>query len=167
MDSDSDWDELDIAAEVVDVAAELTELRAGVAAAGDEDSYFHVIVRGGAWTLEHKGVPTDACAGKARGGLARTWCRSFKFPAMASMSFKKYSREGALELAREYCRRGTFFFRLWLDVEGAGEEFKYTQANVDSYAPHPDWAVFKASVPVGSVSHRRAVKLDALKPRLG
>ena len=165
---DSDWDELDIAAEVIDVVGELSEIRAGIAALGDEDSYFFVMVRGGAWTAEKKGVAADACAGKARSGLPKTWCRFYNFPVMASASFKKYGREAAMELAREFCRRGQFYFRMWLLSEGfSHDDFVYTRAQVNSYVPHADWVEFLAGLGAGSVTYRRAVKLAALHPRIG
>ena len=164
---DSDWDELDIGAEVIDVGGEISEMRAGIAALDDEDSYFFVMVRGGAWTLEHKGVAADACAGKARAGLPRTWCNDFKYPMMLSASFKRYDRDGAMELAREYCRRGHFFFRLWLESDALAVEFAYTQAHIDSYVPHPDWIAYLEGVAAGSFGHKRAVKVNGLYPRLG
>ena len=167
LNSDSDWDELDIEHELVDIAAELSEARAGIAASEGEDGYFYVMVRGGKWTLEHKGVVADACAGKARGGLPVSWCKYFKYPTMASASFQKYTRDRALELSREFCRRSTYFFRLWLDSGLSYEVFRYTQAHVDAYVRHPDWAAFMTDVPAGSTSHKRAVKLDALVPKIG
>jgi hypothetical protein len=152
----------------VDVAAELVEARAGmVAADGDDEGFFYVMVRGGKWTYEAKGVAADACAGKARAGVASTWCKSFKFPRMFSGSFMMYTRERCLEMSREYCRRATYYLRLWLESGLSRGDFKYTQAHVDAYVPHPDWAAYMASVPAGSASHRRALKLDGLKPKLG
>ena len=110
-DTESDHSSLHIGEEVVDVAAELAELRAGIRPSAGAYDWFCVQVRGGHWTAERFGVPADSIAGRARGGLANTWCDMYGFQKGKYFKVSQYARDGGFELAREYCRRASFFFK--------------------------------------------------------
>ena len=79
--------------------------------------------------------------------------------------FSKFGQDAANELAREYCRRGEYFFCLYLDAED--EAFAYTDAHVQAYPESPAWVSFREGLVAGSVTHRRAMELQRAVPRFG
>ena len=165
--ADSENSELDIAEEAIDVAADLAELRAGTALEGAEEAFFYVQVRGGRWTAKNKGVVADSAMGRARGGMATSWCKVYDFPRMKVFSFSRHTPEGALEMAREYCRRAHYFFKFFMDCEEGWEEFTYNQAHLDGYTWHLDWLNFMCELPEGCESFKRGTEVQEICPRLG
>ncbi len=51
--------------------------------------------------------------------------------------FRKYTREGATHLAKEYCRRSHYFFMRWLNSDD--EDFQFTEAVTDEYQEQEEW----------------------------
>ena len=98
VDEKSDFDEADLAG-----------IRDELAWDEAEDAHFYLHILGGKWTKDNKGVAADAAGGYARKGSPTDWCKLFNWPRSASFMFNKYGRDGATELAKEYCRRSHFF----------------------------------------------------------
>ena len=165
-DTDSEHSSLDIAAEVVDVAAELAELRAGSRVGDEDEDYFYLQIRGGALTKKYKKVVADSASGRARAGVATLWCTRYKFPRSKTFSFKKYDPEPAKELAREYTRRASFFFKLWFDSD-EWVDFVYDQSHIEAYEWHREWLDFMCEVDVDSTTFRMGTAVQELAPKLG
>ena len=106
--------------------------------------FFFVHINGGDWAEANRGVAADSVGGYARAWLCSEWCVRFEFPVRNSFALTCYGREGGNELAREYCRRGHYFLKLWLD---GGDAFWYEQAHLDSYVESPEFASLVARVP--------------------
>ena len=81
--------------------------------------------------MEHRGEAADGCSGFARGGAVQRWCRRHGIPRQAAFYFGKYGRDAACELAREFCRRGEYFYQL--DLEAEDDNFEYTDSHVSAY----------------------------------
>lgn len=132
---------------------------------GQAEEFFFCRILGGAWTMANRGVAADAVAGYAKPGVAKDWCRSYGFPLQASFAFSRYGREGANQLAREYCRRGHFFLRLWLQH---GADFQYRQEHLHAYQECDEWRQWVEGLPqVQGWNQQRAEQMRALAPRLG
>ena len=132
---------------------------------GHEDLYFHVVRRGGAWTMAHVGVAVDSIRGEARGVLAKQWCDTYAYPKSQTFACSKYSLEGATLFAREFCRRSTFFLRMAL--EGPAWLAHVYPADADAaYRPDPEFAEFVEGFPAESEVRKRADALGALRPRV-
>lgn len=93
-----------------DVQLELGAMMDAVAQKVDDqpDLFFKVVARGGQWTYDHTGEVADSVRGEARGELVKM---SMIF------SLRRYGREGAARLAKEFCRRGTHFFRMYFESD--------------------------------------------------
>ena len=100
---------IDLKEEVKAKGQSLEEIRREWAFRFSEQNWFYVHHRGGDWTEEFVGVRSNEVAGKSSAGVARDWCRHFKFPKQRSFAYKRYTLPGANELAREYVRRGHHF----------------------------------------------------------
>jgi hypothetical protein len=120
--------------DVVAVGEELRLLREELGATAGADPFhdFYICVRGGAWTLENKGVAGDTCVGQARKGQPTEWARRYGLNVQASFAFSRYGREAAARLATEWCLRMQHFYDVWC---AAGHQHVYTATELDSYAP--------------------------------
>ena len=161
-DNAGDQDPVDVEAAVDELLAIRSEWDYDL---GVAEEFFFIRILGGPWTMANRGVAADAAGGFARPGVGKDWCKSFAFPAQASFAFNRYGREGANQLAREYCRRGHFFLRLWLQ---SGTDFQFTQEHIDAYQEAAEWRSWVESVPP---EHRwcrqRAGEIRLLAPKLG
>ena len=107
----------------------------------------------------------EAICARSRAELARMWCERFNWRTSATFSMELYTEEGATILAHEWCKRSSYFMRLWL-VAGANDDFVYDQAMVDAYVEGPAFIEFVAGSPPGSRAHRRAGDISALVPTM-
>ena len=112
VDDDDDNDDDQSTDHDVDVDGELAAVRAGLGEDRHDELYSRVVVRGGTWTLESKGAVADRLRGEAR-PVAQEWCQHFWWPKTNTFSIARYTRDGAEMLAKAYCRRSTFFIRLF------------------------------------------------------
>jgi hypothetical protein len=97
------------------------------------DTYFRVVTRGGEWTYEHRGTVADSIRGEARGGVVKAWATQYSWPTTMTFSIERYGHEGAARLAKEFCRRGSYLFRLFHDSANPS-----TVYDVGVVAPCPD-----------------------------
>jgi len=78
---------------------------------------FYVHNPGGHWTEAHLGVIADQAIGLARGGAPTAFCRGWGYPPRRGYSYNLYTVEGANILAREFCRRGQYFYNIFFAAD--------------------------------------------------
>ena len=119
----------------------------------DHEEYEHFYTKplGGRWTSVNKGVAADRYLGTARSGFPKQWCAFFKFPSQKSFAFNRYGRPESAYLAREYCRRGEYFFMLYLELGVPLQDCRYSVADLQSYDEGLEWLDFVVTVDVASV----------------
>ena len=131
---------------------------------GDLDMYFYV--------RHTKGKPSrgqDPRVDISIGGFARaevqTWCLVYEFPVQRDFNIRLYEGEGnCTMLAREYCRRATYFYRIWRDAED--REVEYTDRHVTEYRPTAAWEQFcRDCYHIETLD--RVMELNGLAPKLG
>ncbi len=131
----------------------------------DDDEYsanFYVLLAGGAWTKKFKDVVSDSAHAKAR-AHAHDFCKMFNWPKTKGFHFTAHGELGSNLLAREWCRRGHHYFKVWCDSGGA-EDF----AEPGLY-PHTetldfhDWVV---DVDAGSHTFAKVQELTSYVPKL-
>ena len=131
---------------------------------GMSEEFFFVCIYVGAFTQGKRGDAADAVGVFAKSAVCQEWCRSFAFPAQASFAFSRYGHLGGNQLAREYCRQGHFFLRLWLEH---GEDFKFQQHHVDMYNECDEFRLWVESLPLAEVFvRRRAEEIRRLAQKL-
>ena len=167
-DAEDEGDGHDDGDPAVDIDLEMAVVReyVGEVADGHPDLYFHIVHRGGAWTFEHTGDAVDTIRGHARHQISRSWCTLFHWPKTASFAITKYSLADATLFAREYCKRSTFFLRLFLEA-GSPVNFEYDPRAVDDYVPDAEWLEFVLGFADESDVMHRAHQLFALLPGIG
>ena len=143
------------------MAAERAAL--GVGAGLDDDLYFRVVVRGGAWTLAHCGAVADSLRGEAR-LVAQGWCGDYGWPKTNTFSIARYSRNGAEMLAKEFCRKSTFFFRLYLESDHP-DVFEYPANVNDLYVESVEYQAELHAFGEGHPVMERALAIRDLAPR--
>jgi hypothetical protein len=137
------------AATPVDDSEELAELMDELAKdrvewAWDDEAtqiHFYVHQRGGVSTAKQKGVALDGASANCRSHVS-AWCISWNWPRQPTFAFSVHTKEGANELAKEWCRKGHYFFESFLDAESP-DEFDFTDLQA-TYAPSEefmDWAL--------------------------
>lgn len=148
--------------------AEAVAEHAAIAAALAWDEaplYFAARTLGGKWCGKHLGVGSNSYGGFARTEVVKTWCENYAFPKQAVFTYAAYDgQENCAELAREYCRRGEYFFVTYI---AAGDPlYTFCQADVDAYTEALPWLDFICELELGSVLSDRALSVSALAPRL-
>ena len=108
-----------VPADMEAVAEALRLARLELDAAGGEETFqhFYPYIRGGKWTMENLGMPADTVVGLTRKGEAEAWARRCIGNVQASFAFTKFTRDCAIRLCQEWCRRLQHFFQL---VHGRG-----------------------------------------------
>ena len=105
----------------------------------------------------------------ASGGFARaevqTWCLVYEFPVQRDFNIRLYEGEGnCTMLAREYCRRATYFYRIWRDAED--REVEHTDRHVTEYRPTAAWEQFcRDCYHIETLD--RVMEPNGLAPKLG
>ena len=103
------------------------------------------------------------------GGFARAeqsvqeWCRTYRWPKQFANYYGLYGIAGATHLAKEYVRRSSHFFGIW--VLSDNDPFTYSQEELNSYEETFEWVDWMCSLPVDSASFGRASQLRAFLPQ--
>lgn len=149
----------------VDVASDLAALRRAWNYEEGDSMSFYTRILGGGWTQKHKGVVADGVVGTCRAS-ARLWCSHYGWPRSKTYFFNKYSRAGAHMLAEEYCRRGEYFFNLYVAFdESGGEAFQYSEEDVAGYEDNMDFLNWFLEQPLDSPQFEAGMALRSLVPQ--
>ena len=87
--------------------------------------------------------------------MAENWCILYESSRSMRFNYARYSEHGVDMLATEFCLRGDFFFKLWLENNVKDQTFRYSLGDLSSYVeniPFIDWLLEQ---PTGSESYRR------------
>ena len=142
--------------------AELEALREDYREEDEVFKNFYVHLRAGPYIWEHEKVISNCASAMARGAWVKYWCDSFSWQHKYQFHFSVYGQDDAVELAREVCRRGDFFFDIWMNQED--EQFLYTEEHLGAYEetlPFLDFVVAKA---VDSDAFIRALEVRNIFP---
>ena len=77
--------------------------------------------------------------------------------------YNAYNEYGANQLAREYTRRGQFFFMQWFSSDDPN--FEFSPEIVALYPPNAEFELWRRSLPVGSPAAARAERVASYRPR--
>ena len=132
----------------------------------DQDTMsFYTRVLGGEWTKSHKGTNSDSIGAYAR-QHAKVWCDAFGFPKQRVFTFNAYGEPACVQLAREVCRRGEFWYNMWLD--SSDDDFVYEQGDIDSYPENIDFVQFALALPIDHPAFDLAVDIRTnMHPSVG
>ena len=145
-------------ADDVDPAYEMDLARADIAdLVFQDDLYFYIIVRG----QVRDGLQVR---GQARDGVSQLWCEQYSFQKSVTFNFSLYGKEGATMLAKEYCRRGTFFIRLYMG--SAMLDFEYTPAHVVDCGEDESFVSYLAALVGGDRVLVRSAQIRNMRPTL-
>ena len=112
----------------------LAEARLELGDHDDEESRdFHVTLRGGAWCMEHYGVPYNSLRGQASNDGARVFCRLNRLNDSATFSIGVYEADGAELLSRAWCHKMQWWYDQYAEQ---GPRFDVSPAVVAAY-PEP------------------------------
>lgn len=158
----------ELGVDAVHDAEDLEAIREEVRLHLDEqpDLYFRVVTRGGEWTLEHTGHAADSNRGEARGQFVKEWATKYGWPKTMTFSMLRYGREGSARLAKEFCRRSTYFFLRCFESPSPAT-YTYTQADVDACPEDLKFLDFVLEREADDPVLLRAIEVRALSPRLG
>ena len=131
----------------------------------DEHESFVIKLLGGKWTKKHLGVVADAACCVAVGAIAQHWCDGYLIQRRYVFTFKTYTREGSLMLAREMCRRLQFYLDVFCAQED--EDFLYSQEQLDSYTEDPKFTQLMRQWPSKSSFHKRGLRIRSTVPDNG
>ena len=102
--------------------------------------FFDTRILGGIWAHTFLGVEADAVLAKARAHV-RHFCTQFDWPVNKSFTFAKYGETSSHPLAREWCRKGSFFYKCWVASDCA-DDWKHSDAgDYEQSEPFLDWAL--------------------------
>ena len=101
---------------------------------------FYVHICGGPSAKKRCGVAANAVAGYARHGVPRQWAKVYRYPRQREYSFRKYGKENAHQLAREYCRRANYFYMKFF--KKTVEDFEYTFDDITEYTETQEFVAF-------------------------
>ena len=77
--------------------------------------------------------------------------------------YYKVGVENARTLALEYCRRGTYFVKMWVAAQRCG--FSYTQAQVSGYTPSVAFTALYLTA--GEDVAARVGEVEDMRPTIG
>ena len=121
---------------------------------------FQISLRGGAWTKANRGTEADCVSVAATRGPPWAWCEKFKLPKMSRYTLG-YGTHVANRLASEWSMKMQFFYSMYIAAND--ETFTYSEAQLDSYVPDPEWQQFKAGL-ADKKALARANGIDELRP---
>ena len=158
-----DLDEMhDIVAKAMD---HLMEIRMAYADEEDEPPiHFYSRIVGGRWTAEHVGVAADSSIAYAR-RHSYDWCRMYRWPRQKGFAFATYSERNAVELSKEWVRRGNYYKQLWDDA-GSPLDFAYTDAHVEGYEESLVFLEWACSIDADTATMDRIIEVRRVRPVL-
>ena len=127
-----------------------------------EDSHFYLFFPGGFWTETFLGKVSDCAMAKARGHTHR-FCLLFSWPKVKSFTFGAHGEAAAVQLAKEWCRKGHFFFSVWMGSDCAEE---FASDSDFEYEEDLDFLNFACGVDVDSPTFEAIMLLRHKRPRL-
>ena len=133
---------------------------------GDDHDGFYVRILGGDWLLHNRGVHSNSVGGFARAWLHR-WCDACGLRKQFVRTFALYGREGAHELAREFCRRHAWFYSEWLASSAATGQMTFEREVLDGYREGATFVAWVGTLPPTSRSMAEVRLLRSLWPRTG
>jgi hypothetical protein len=160
---DEPLDPLDVDLEAVyaDVAADRATFDL---AAIEGESNYRVKVRGGPWTMLHKGKATDVVTAEAtKNSLAATFCGKYNCHRMQSYEYSVYGKVGGWTLAQEWARKMTYFFVIWL--KSGDQDYAFTEADVVGFAEDPAFTEWAQGLAPDHKGLARATRIRELVPR--
>jgi hypothetical protein len=154
---DSDSDDLE---ELVDAEAavhELYEKRLELELRDPQvhEEQFHWTLRGGKWTMQHKGVAYDCVMAKARKGLAEDMRVNYHLARSSSYSLQAYGEDLALKLAICWCHKHSFLLDKWLE---SGLKTNHTfSRDLEAYQEPPEASSIRESACAQALKRLAAV----------
>jgi hypothetical protein len=132
------------------------------AAGADESVLFRTRPLMGRWTLAHVGQVCDAYQCRAVGQDAIAFCTTHGIAQPLRFSTTLYGREGAVACCQYWCKKMSFFYRLWL-LAGAGDAFPFSEEALGAWV-EPD--SFRETVENirGDFAQSRFASLRNLRP---
>ena len=146
---------------VVDIREALLERREAHADEELDAVHFYFNIPGN-WSQTRDGdVSGDAvCTGRAH---TRPFCARYGFPVTKQFRFRKFGEMNAVALAKEWVRRGNYFFSVW-SQQGSCLEYVFSPGDIDGYEEATEWTDFLASLPPGDVAWERITELFEWTP---
>ena len=126
-----------------------------------ESRDFTTEIRGGRWTMEHRGVAADSERAKAANRDAETWCRSYSLPLSFTCAYSAYSDEVCSMLCLAWARKMQFFYDI---ATARGPAHCYTDADVAAYQEDDGFTVWADLQIVRSVLNR-VDQIRGIRPR--
>ena len=140
---------------------ELASARAMVEPGQCED--FRVVVIGGKFTMQNRGLAFQGFSGQVRkGGEAEQWCHQYHLQMTSSYSSSWYGVEAAATCAREWCARLQYFFNIFRD--SGDPVYKYTVADFEQAPQSPAYRDLVGRA-LGSQA-RRVVGIMDIRPMM-
>ena len=128
--------------------------------AWDEDGVNDFYVFNGAGAAA--GAAPDCAIGMSRRGVVRLWCEAYGFKKTRAYYYTHYTQENANQLAREFCRRGQYYWNMY--YESDDPDFVYTQEQIDSYEEDVPYLEWQAMLAEDSVCWDAIWELEGFKP---
>ena len=155
-------DELPPEADVGEIARHLAEHREEWRwdDIGIRDFYVHD--PGGNWLTSHKGKVGDQAIAYARGGNPVKFCNYYGYPSRRGYALRLYGARGAHELAREFCRRGQFYYNIMFNSED--EDFEFTPEQIDSYVDSREFLDFMCALDLDGPCYDAGLEIRTFKP---
>ena len=90
------------------------------------DMFFYVRVLGGEWLHRERGLSSDGTRCYCRGGIAKLFCKKYKFPMQKHFARNLYEgMSNSFKLSAEVARRGDWYCGWWASHDCA-ETFRFT-----------------------------------------
>ena len=141
------------------VAKELEEKRQAEAQVV-VDSPFCWKVMGGAWCMQHHGVPYDSFRATYRLPAGREMLHRYGFNMSCTFALSKFGEPMAKCLAEYWMAKMAFFFLVW-DSHGRGP-YEFSSADLAGFEEPP--AFLAAYEQASEIQQQRMRELRALKP---
>lgn len=127
-------------------------------------AHFYVFDRGGPSTKAKKDVSSDCVATLARSHV-HAWCDKFKCQKMHSFMFSKHSESFCHALAREWCRKQSYYYEAWLRDGGADGGAPDFPSGVAPFAHSDEYYDALEDVPCPSPTFARFIEVNEWLPR--
>ena len=144
------------------IRARLLEKRERWRFAEGDDMAFYIRIQGGEWTDEFAGEEADSAVCFAR-AAAKKWCDRFKWPKQRGFWFSRYGVEDSNQLAREWARRGHYYFSL-AAAHCDPDKYIYSEEDLAGYPPNLDFVAWAVDLANDSASFDEVVRVAHAQP---